>query len=62
MKLMTMLTIEEVRRKIDLYKPSIVMDYTGLSYGALYSIKSGRDVKYSTVKRLSDFILSQDNY
>jgi predicted transcriptional regulator len=60
MKPKTMLTIEEVRRRIDIYKPAIVMKHTNLSYGALYAIKSGRDTKYSTVKKLSDFILARE--
>lgn len=60
MKPKTILTIEEVRRRIDVYKPAVVMKHTNLSYAALYSVKSGRDVKYSTVKKLSDFILSRE--
>lgn len=61
MKPKTMLTIEEVRRRIEVYKPAIVMKHTNLSYGALYAVKSGNDTRYSTVKKLSDFILARES-
>lgn len=60
MKHPMMLTLEEVRKKIEVYKPSYVMEKTGLSYGALYAVKNGHNTRYSTVKKLSDFVLEQE--
>lgn len=52
----TMLTREEVLRKVALVKAGVVMKGTGLTYNQIYSVRSDT-CRYITVKRLSDYFM-----
>lgn len=56
-----MLTIEEIRTKLQLYNLRAVAGQTGLPYSILWrSVRKGNTaIKYEVVKTLSDFLLEK---
>ena len=56
-----MLTIEEIRNKLQLYNLRAVAGQTGLPYSILWrSVRKGNTaIKYEVVKTLSDFLLDK---
>ena len=56
-----MLTLEEIKSKLEIANLSKVSRESGINYTKLYRLVNGSDPAYSVVKQLSDYLEEKNN-
>jgi predicted transcriptional regulator len=56
-----MLTLEQIKQKLEDANLKRVAEKAGVHYNSLYGLMRGRNPSYDTVKKLSDYLEGLDN-